>query len=223
MAGALKKTYRMIASMARVNMILLGGGIAYLVAGGRLNADRAREVVSLVMGGGDADQKASSANDQKETGSEPEPSVVTREQEQEADEIRWRNADRYRARIEQRLKFINTVSMDVDRKREKFEHLQAAARQEREERLRKAGQPGYQKVLDIIAALKPKAALQQIMSMSDADAAQVLFQLDNRKVKKVFEAAKTSVETTKLTTVRQLIRDMQPDVLDTATVAGGGA
>ncbi len=222
MAGGLKKTYRLIASMALLNMVLVVGGVGYLVAGGRLNAERVREVVSLVMGDSDGDQDASEA-DSKATDSASSTSVVTREQQQEADEIRWRNADRYRVQIDQRLKFINTVRMDVDRKREEFERLQAAARRQREERARKAGQPGYQKELDIIASLKPKAALQQIMSMSDADAARVLFQLDNRKVKKVFEAARTADETTKLTTVRQLIRDMQPDGVDGMAVAGGGA
>lgn len=219
----LKKTYHMIAALALLNLLALGAGIFYLVSKKGLDAERVRKIAAVLRGEDQVDQDGSdeSPDDQEARGSGL--SVLSKEEERVNDEIRWRNADRYRAQIEQRLKFINVARLDVDRRREEFQRLREKERAELRKRESIAAQPGYQKELDIISALKPKVALKQIMSMSDADAARILFQLENRKVKRIFEAAKMDAELEKLITVRRLIRDIQPTDTDASTNQGGSS
>lgn len=221
MAGALKKTYNLIAGLALLHLLALGGGIGYLVNSGRLDVERARKVVAMF--GGQEEEAEQADGEQGEGGGAgaTQPALVSRGDEQVRDEIRWRNTDRYRAQIEQRLKFINAARLDVDRRREAFERLKEKEQVERKGREREAVQPGYKKELEIISQLKPRVALKQIMTMSDADAARVMFQLNSRKVKRIFEAAKTDTELTKLTTVRRLIRDIQPSAAEMAASEGG--
>ena len=112
--------------------------------------------------------------------------------------------------------------MDLDRKREEFERQLKREEDEQRARLAKADRPGYEKELEIIGQLKPDVALQQLLTMSDSDAAHVLFELETRKAKKIFEAAKTDVQRAKLTSVRKLLRDMQPPESGEAELAQGG-
>ena len=50
MAGLITKSYRTIATLALLNFLALGGGIGYLVASGRLDAERARLVAEVLRG-----------------------------------------------------------------------------------------------------------------------------------------------------------------------------
>lgn len=212
MAGGLVKTYRFGATLALLHLLALGGGVGYLISTGRLDAVRAREIVSLLSGpdaGDAADSETVEAEDQgDDAAGKP---VWSAEEERLREESAWRNAERYRAEIEQRLKFIIAARVDVDRRREEFEKLKSEQRLEEKRRAAQQDQVGYAKEIELIAALKPKVALQQLMNMSDADAARIVFELETRKAKKIFEAARNEAEAGKLTKIRRLIRDMKSD------------
>ncbi len=210
MAGALKKIYHIVAAFALLNCLAAGGVSGWLFSSGRLNAERGRQILAML--GDEAPIRAGldAAVDQESSADVSVPSGIIQSDELIEDEMRWRNTDRYRAQIEQRLKFMNAVKLDVDRRREELERLREQERLALEQLANDAKRPGYQKELDILSALSPKAALRQIMTMSDADAARVVFELHDRKVKQIFESAKAPAELEKLTTVRELLRDLQP-------------
>jgi len=211
MGSMIKTAYKIAAGLALLHLVALVGVIVFLEATGRLDAERVRRVAAVLRGGEEPSEASAGTGQAVEVGADGDgPS----DDPQVADEIRWRNTDRYRAQVEQRLKFINAARVELDRQREEFERRLERERKEREERLAEAGKPGYEKELEIIGQLKPQVALDQLMTMSDAEAARLLFELDTRKAKKIFEAAKTDAQRAKLTTVRTLIRDMQPPEVD---------
>ena len=218
----LLRLYHVIATLALLNLLAIGTGVVWLIATDRLDVERARRIAEVMFGEGE-----SAGEDSAEQPGEPASAGAAVSERlgpdrDIEDEIRWRNIDRYRAQIEQRLKFVNAARLEVERRREEFERLKERERSERQRLAQEAGKPGYEKELEIIAALSPKAALKQVMTMPDADAARLLFQLDSRKVKRIFEAARTDAELGKLTTVRELIRDMRPLKIDVASTAGPG-
>lgn len=209
MAGSIKATYRTIATLALLNFLALGGGLGYLVATGRLDAERARQVADVFR---DEDEEvAPAASEPSETDETPVVGspVGTRNDQRIRDEVAWRNAERYRTQLEQRLKFINAERLDVDRRREQFEKLRNEERARRAETSKNSMEPGYVKELDVIRALSPKTALRQLMTMNDADVARILFQLDTRRTKKIVEAAKTDAQRSKITAALLLMRDIK--------------
>ena len=207
--GSLKKAYHWIAALALVHLLALGGWVTHLVTTGQLDVERVRAMAAVLRpddGEAPQDQPVSAEDAVDE---DSDALSMSPEQKQAEDEIAWRNADRYRAQIEQRLKFIRTVRVDVDRRREEFERAQKTAEQQQREREEKAAQPGPAKELEILSALSAKAALKQLMTMDDADAARIMFQFDARKAKKIVESAKTQAQHAKITTVLRLVRDMK--------------
>ncbi len=182
--GFIKKTYRLIATFALLNLLAVGGGIGYLVKTGRLDSDRARSIAEIIKLGSPAEASADDLGDASDGNDAGSPLPPSSEEKRAAEEIAWRNAERYRVQLEQRLKLINAERLEVSRRREEFEKIQKRAKEEEAERLKEMGRPGYIKELEIIESLAPKSALKQITSMNQADAAQILFQLPSRKVKK---------------------------------------
>ena len=209
MAGLIKKTYRTLATVALLNFLALGGGVGYLVASGRLDTERARLVAEVLRG--EDEEAETAAPESPETDETPAAgaSVVTSDEQQIRDEIAWRNAERYRTQLEQRLKFINAERMDVNRRREEFERLRNEERSRREAISKNSKSPGYVKELDVIKALSPKTALRQLMTMNDADVARILFELETRRTKKIVEAAKTDIQRSKITAALLLMRDFK--------------
>jgi hypothetical protein len=196
--------------MALLHVVAALGGVGYLVGTGRLTAERTRAIVAILRGESEMEAMPAADPAVADDHAEQMEEATSGEDAQVEEEIEWRNIDRYRAQLEQRLKLINAARVDLDRQREAFEQVKEQERLAREERAQSESQPGYQKELELVSALSPVAALGQIMTMSDGDAAQLLFQLGTRKVKKIYESARTEEERAKLTTVRQLIRDFKP-------------
>ncbi len=217
MGNALLKTYHVLAAFALLNLLGLGVGIAYLIATGRLDIERARDIAKVVRGEDEPAPTDSPDSQNEDDATQEIPPDHVRKDHHVQDEIRWRNTDRYRAQLEQRLKFINAARLDVERKREELERLSERQRDEKARLAQSAASPGRKKEIEIIAALRPKAALEQVMAMPEADAARILFELDNRKVKKIFEAAKTDAELSRLTTIRELISDIRATSADMAS------
>ncbi len=206
--GTIRTTYHWIAALALLHLLALGGGVGYLFGTGRLDAQRVRAAVGVLCG-----EQEQITNEPRASARAAPPAnqvVASRQRGMVNDEIQRRNAERYRTQVEQRLKFVNAARLEVDRRREEFEAQAEKDRQARKLRAERESGAGYAKEVEIIAALSPKTALEQIMTMDDAEAARVMFQLDTRKVKKIIEAAKTDAERARVTAVRRLIRDIQP-------------
>ncbi len=209
----LKQLYSAVALVALVNLLGVGGLVGYLVSSGQLDEDKARAVVALIKG----EKIEQESEDASEVSVEEDDSEIpiearvatSREQARVSQEIARRDTDRYRTQLEQRLKFIQRERLELDRMREEFKRQQEQAHASATRSRERQQTAGFAKELEILRSLKPDAALTQIMTMEDAQAAELLFKLETRKVKKIFEAAKTEAQTTKLTAIRELIRDVK--------------
>lgn len=222
MAGLIKKTYRTIATLALLNFLALGGGVGYLVATGRLDTERARRVADVFRGDEEEGETAASEKSETDETAVAQVSLVSTDEKRIREEIAWRNAERYRTQLEQRLKFINAERLDVSRRREEFEKRRKQEQTRREEAAKNSKEPGYVKELALIRALSPKTALRQLLTMNDADVARILFELDTRRTKKIVEAAKTDAQRSKITAALVLMRDIKRVDDEGASDSSGG-
>jgi hypothetical protein len=206
----LKSAYRWISAIALVHLIVLGGGIGFLVSTGRLDADQARKIADVLKGEADAMGDDVGEPDAEQDDASTPIAIADSDQQRAVDEIAWRNAERYKTQLDQRQKFIQRERLDVDRRREEFERSVKREREREKAEATRRAEAGYAKELEILSALSPKSALKQVMAMDDVEAAQVLFRLETRKVKKIFEAAKSGEQLARMTQIRRLIRDVKP-------------
>lgn len=211
----IRNIYGTVAFLALVNLAGIGGIVGYLISSDKLDAEKAREIIKLVNGTEDENEQADPGMEDENddpTDETIETQVASsREQTRVSEEITRRDTDRYRTQLEQRLKFIRRERIEIDRLREEFDHDQMRAKENAQESLERQQTAGFAKELEILRSLKPQAALTQIMTMDDAQAAELLFKLGTRKIKKIFEAAKTEAQLKKITTIRELIRDVKTE------------
>lgn len=214
--GRIKKTYRLAASLALWHLLAGGAFGAYWLGSGRLDLDRMRRIAAILAGKEEPMPMPAESSDPSRllpVLAESKPA-----ERREDEELAWRTAERYRVEIEQRLKFINAERLDLTRQREELERLREQDRRREQEEIETVSGPGYEKELELVTTMAPKAALKHLLTLPDADAARVLFELETRKAKKIIESAKTAEESTKIEMVLRLMRELKP--LEKS--AGGG-
>ncbi len=207
----MKRAYRLFATFALLNLLGAGGFVTWLVNAGRLDVEKAREIFAMFQ-----EQPQEEPLPDEDVAQEDEDVTVRTatssiEGQRAADEVAWRNAERYRTQLEQRLKLVNAARVEVDRRREEFEARVDEESKNRSERDTQEATKGFEKQIEILSLLSPKIALEQLATMSDADAASLLFELETRKVKKIIESAKDDASRDKITRVMQLMTDIKPD------------
>ncbi len=208
----LKNVYRTATFLALIHLVGIGSFIGYLVSSKKLDVEKARTIVKLIKGD-DSESGQSDTVGETSVGQSTDAPIetrvaVSREDSRVSEEVVRRDTDRYRTQLEQRLKFIRRERIEIDRLREEFDRNQQLSNANARKSLERQQTAGFAKELEIIRSLKPNAALTQIMTMDDAQAAELLFKLSARQVKKLFEAAKTEAQIKKMTTIRELIRDV---------------
>ena len=215
--GRIRTAYNWVAAVALLHVLALGVGAGYLFGTGMVDPQRVRDAVTVLSG--EVEESAESVKPEGEATAAQK--VASRRLGAINDEIDRRNAERYRSQIEQRLKMVNAARLEVDRRREEIEKQAERDSEARKQRDERESGAGFAKEVEIIGSLSPKTALAQIMTMNDADAARLMFQLDTRKVKKIIEAAKTEATRAKITAIRRLIRDMKTSGIESGTDAKG--
>lgn len=209
----IKRAYDGLALFCVLNMLAVGGLIAFLAGNGALDLEKFRRVVA-VMRGEDlvpADDQAATSADAPSAGA-ADPAAVDSIAESQTDvELMRLESDRIRAELAQRLALNNSILLRITGERERF-----AEDRERAEAVEQAAtlarqDEGFKKQLAIYESLSPKVAVEHLLSLSEADeAARVLLELSTRKAKKIIEAAKRSDQIQKMKVILRRVRDVAP-------------
>ncbi|MFQ5413625.1 MAG: hypothetical protein ACE5E6_04115 [Phycisphaerae bacterium] len=211
MAGGsvLRRGYDLVALFALLHMAALVGVGVFLVGTGRLDRAKVQRIAKVVRGEDEApddqdpDQLAS-------TIVEPEARPPV-ESETEREIVR-REGDRVKVELDQRLATINRLMLRLSTKRDAFRR-EVAENATRQAETEKVGRhEGFKKQLAYIESLKPKVAVKHLLAIPDPDdAATFLLQMDERKGKKIIEAAKTGVQLVKMQDILRRVAKVAPD------------
>jgi len=209
--GIVKRLFDSVALFALINMALLIAFIGYLSATGALTGARLRQIGMVLRGA------PLSATRPADAASKPGPAATAAAQvklpaETDTDiEIAFREAERIKTELEQRVALSNSILLKVRTEREAFQKERDAAKQRDEAAAQVQREEGFKKQVAILEALAPKVAIQHLLSIPDPDeAAKVLTSMDTAKAKKIVESAKRGDEMTKMKTILQRVREVAP-------------
>jgi len=207
-----KRAYDGAALFALLNVVALLGIVGYLVATGSLNGERIRHAAMALRGeklhlaAASGIQISAEESAAKDTAS-AKIAVLT-----EADqEIIYRESERIKAELEQRLTLNNSILLKVKTEREAFQKERETAAKREEASANVLREEGFRKQVEIMEALSPKIAIQHLMGISDPDeAAKVLMAMETGKAKKIVEAAKRGDDMNRMKAILQRVREVSP-------------
>ena len=207
MMDTFRKAYHLVALLALIHLLGLAGGAALLVTTGRLTPQRVRAVVDVL--GGEAPGAEESVPDAGEQGEmsnapaqPPAPGSV-------AEELARRNLERVVMEANQRLILANRQMIEVKRRREELEKQEAERAQLHSRQAEESAKEGFKKDLEILSVLKPKVALDSLLTRPIDDAARMVMAMDARTSKKIIEAAqKDPRKRTAMLAIQRSLRDL---------------
>jgi len=213
--ASLKKAYQLLALIAIIHLLTLGGGLGYLVATGKLDSARAVEIVDVFRDVDDAGEALI-----EETSETPEAasgqSVESIEQQQIDEEMSWRSSVRHQAELDQRQQAMQLQMLSMERDREEFERYREQIIEQQAARQGVDQSRGFKKELELFSQMKSKQALSFLLAKKPEDAAHLFLEMPGRSAKKIIESAKTLEERKALTDILSLMGEVAPQELTDA-------
>jgi hypothetical protein len=206
--GTLRRIYDGVALFAVLNAVVLSGLVAYLLVTGAIDEAKLQQVVMVLRGVALPTAPTAvvqAAADQPKT-------VDSGPRESDADvETAYRESERIKTELQQRLALSNSILLKVRTEREAFQKEREAAQQTDEAAAQRQRDEGFKKQVAILESVAPKIAIQHLLSIADPDeAAKVLTAMDTTKAKKVVESAKRGDDLNRMKAILQRVRDVAP-------------
>ena len=215
----MKRIFTALAAAAIVNMMALGGVLAYAKVQHWLTRDRMKKAVAALTG-----------EEEKHDGSMP-TSMPAKEAPVAAnagaarsgtvpDEVAATELDRRAREIQDGWKLLETQQLALVRDREEFEETKARLAAEAAARSTGGGDAGMAKEIEIIGGVKPKQAKDLLRQKKEPDVAAILKSLDERKVRKIVGECKTEEDRQWIGRILEQLHDhraAQAEVLNAGT------
>jgi len=209
--GFMKRMYNAIALFALLNMVMLAAGVAYLFATGAVDSAKLRQVGMIVRGVSLPSTKPAAPDVAQDHSAKPATPVAAPPETDVDIEIAYRESERIKTELEQRLALSNSILLKVRTEREAFEKEREAVKLRDEAAARVQGEEGFRKQVAILESVAPKVAIQHLLSLPDSDeAAKVLTAMDTAKAKKIVESAKRGDDLSRMKTILQRVREVAP-------------
>lgn len=205
----LKQAYGLVAFLAVIHVMLAIGAVAWLAGNGRLSVEKFKTVVQVIRG----ELPELPVSDSVAQVAETQPAIVSAAPGPGSDEeeIRRRHLERLRTQAQHQLLLANRQMVEVNRLREDFEGQVAHQRQMEEERGEELAVEGFEKDLELLQQVKPKIAVDRLLTRPVEDAARLLLAMDTRKSAKIVEAArKEPAKWAQMMAVLDRLRELSP-------------
>ena len=211
----IRKAYDAAALLAVLNLLGLGGLVAYIVGTGAIDGEKLREIAAVVRGDQEPQTQAAPTDGQAEVAAEPAAPAVGGDALAESQvnlEIMRREAERIQAELDQRLALNNSILLRVMTERESFNRERKEAQKQQEASVKQRHDDGFKKQIDIYESIAPKIAVEHLLAIPGPDdAARVLVQMNTRKAKAIVEAAKRGNKMEKMKVILQRMREVAPE------------
>ena len=195
-----------IAVLAILHLLALGALVGFLFHSGTLNSERVELLAGVLRGEHDppAQDGAASVEDADEAGS----AQATLAQQQMEEEMTRRRLEREKAELTQRLELVMREMNRVQQEREYFEERRRREAQSAKKKGEQSYREGFEKQMDLFEKMKPKVALEYLLSRDAEEAAELLRAMDTRKGKKIIEAAKDPNQRKKIDEILKLLPEL---------------
>jgi flagellar motility protein MotE (MotC chaperone) len=188
----MKRIYHILALLAFVNLFAIAGFVGFLFSSGRLNAERVDQIGIVLRGKFPTSQPATQPA-VTSAPAEPSRSEIVRAAAQK--EYYQLLAERHERELQDRQSLNQSIQLDVIRRLEEIEKAKADLQEERKKAAEQGQDDGFAKVLEMYSGMDPVKAKDLLRTQNkEADAVQVLMQLDSSRTKKIVNACKTPEE-----------------------------
>ena len=212
MKTGLGKAYRLVALVALLHLLVVGGLAGYLAVTGRLTGAQLRQMVAVLRG--QAPQSAMAQSDIVEEVAPPEKSTESLQQEQREEEIARYQIDRRRAELDQIGAAVDAALLSVMRQRELLQREAEELDAQFKRRAKQEESQSFKKDLELFSSMKPKIAVGYMLDKTPEDAARMLLLMETRKAKRIIEAAKTPAQKKAMAKILQMLREVAPNQSD---------
>lgn len=205
-----RKTYDGVALVAVLNVVFVGGLLGYLYSSGAVDGEKLRKFVAVIRGAELATEEAA----EEETTTEEAPPrtntpLFTPATAQMDMEAYRREADRIQEELRQRLALNNSILLRIATERKNFRLERAAAAKAAETEQKERRMEGFEKQIAILEGVKPATAIEYLLSLGDADeSAVILMAMDDRKAKRIVEAAKKPAQRKQMSLILQNMKNV---------------
>ncbi|MHC4064152.1 MAG: MotE family protein [Planctomycetota bacterium] len=209
MIRGLRKAYQLVALLAVLHLLGVGGVVGYLAATGRLTPEQVRQMAAVLR---EAPPQAAAAQAEtvEEEPAPPAKSTDSIEQDQVEEELTRYQMQRRRAELDQQAATIGAARLEVIRQREalqrEYEELEAQLKR----RVKQEESESFKKDLELFSSMKPKVAVDYMLRKPPEEAARMLLLMDTRKAKRIVEAAKTPGQKKDMAKILQMLREVAP-------------
>mgnify|MGYP000036672730 CR=1 FL=1 len=188
----LKRMYHMLALLAFINLFAVAGLVGYLVATGRLDGTRMRQI-GIVLRGEFPEPPPPSTQP-----AAPEEAPIRSRAEIAAIQAQQKYwalvAERHEREMSDRKSVNQNIRLEVDRELEEIARREKRFEEEKKKVLEQAGQSGFTQALEMYSSMNPKLAKDVLSTRKDADVIQLFLQMDPMKRRKIIDACKTPEE-----------------------------
>lgn len=219
-----KRLYQIVAWLALANLFAVAGLVGYLVASGRLDAERVDQIAMVLRGEFPEPQTAETQPAMAEA-----PPQTSRE---ELKELQARKrfyeliAERQQRELADRSALNQSIQMDVNRQLENIEAKEQEFEQNKKETTELLAEDGFKESLEIFSSMDPKLAKEVLMDRKDADVVRVFMEMDEIRRKKIINTCKTAEEQdwiSRVLTQMVALDKVVPDEDEQVATAGPGA
>ena len=208
----LRQAYDIFALLAVLHLLVIGGVAAAAALTGAVSSDKLQRMVEIMRESDTPEEESEGEGAAASESGEGEAVAEANAPKAHADqEILRREAVRAKEELGQRLAQVNRALLMVTMKREEFERQQAEAAKREEAMTAQRDEEGFHKLVGIFDGLSPKIASEMLLGMESPDeAAKILAQMDERKARKVVEAAKKSNKMQQMGDLLERVKEVAP-------------
>ena len=210
-----RRIFTIVATLAILHLLALGGLMGFLFHNGTLNAGRV-ELIAAVLRGEHDPPAEDGAGSVEAAARDAGSAQVALAQEQMEEEMTRRQLEREKAELAQRLELVMREMARVQQEREYFEERRRREAESAKKKGEQSYREGFEKQLDLFEKMKPKIAVEYLLSRNVEEAADLLRAMETRKGKKIIEAATSPNQRKKIDEILKLLPELNVEHGDTA-------
>ncbi|MCK4658729.1 MAG: hypothetical protein KAV82_04335 [Phycisphaerae bacterium] len=203
----LRGLVKIMSLLALLHLLALVGFVGHLWNKGTINPERVEIIAGVLRGEYDAPPEDESGTPavKAEDAKSAQDAIALEQTKQDA--IRSQ-IEREQTALAQQHELILRERAQVLREREAYEERRRRDAEADNRKQEQNYRSGFEKQLEYLEAIKPKAAVQYVLSRDVKEAAELLRAMDTRKGKKIIEAAKTPNQRKKMDEILKLLPEL---------------
>jgi len=188
----MRRIVQAISVFAVTQLVVIGGLIAWLVATGRLNAERADRIARVLRG--EWPEPPVSTTQPVEQKSVPETAGSHFARDRDQEELYSLLVQRQIRELEDRLRLNQMIQLDVTRKLEEIDRSRQALQNTHTGKTQQPAPGGFSKELEVFSTIEATRARKLLMGRKEPDAVRLLMEMDPGRVRKIIDTCKTNEE-----------------------------